>query len=80
MLKPQLSAIIAFPINQSYICSECDVVMNQVQCPYCLTSNSAPLSTWLNRETEYVDNRPIEMEIGPIEKENLNAKETSNSM
>jgi hypothetical protein len=49
MPKPQLSAIIALPINQAYICSECDVVMNQVQCPYCLTNNSAPLSTWLNR-------------------------------
>jgi hypothetical protein len=44
-----LTTIAAFPLKQTYFCSECDVVMNQVQCPYCLTSNTTPLSTWLNR-------------------------------
>ena len=47
-----LSTIAAFPLKQAWFCSECDVVVNQPKCPYCLTDNVHPLSTWLNRTEE----------------------------
>ena len=47
---PDLSTIVAAPLSQLWVCAECDAAFNRPQCPYCTTTNVAPLGAWLNRE------------------------------
>lgn len=45
-----LSAIIAAPIAQLWVCPHCETAANRPQCPYCLGNSTMPLQAWLNRE------------------------------
>lgn len=45
-----LSTIVAAPLSQLWVCPDCSAAFNRPQCPYCTTTNVAPLGAWLNRE------------------------------